>query len=633
MKKVAVLGNPNTGKSSIFNLLTGLRQKTGNFAGVTVDTKMGQLKYQGQDFQIIDFPGTYSVYPRSNEEKVVFNILKDQAHPQFPDILLVVVDSSNLERNMLLLDQLYDMNLPTVVVLNMGDIMRKKGYSLEVSQLVKHYPQVEVVDVNARVGLGKNRILEALVKKSSGSNQTGQALEANEDLAWQKRDVEQRRNKIRDLVPEILHHDSKNSYRQKADRILLHPIFGYVAFLLCLFLIFQSVFTLAEYPMNWIESFFSWMSGSLSSLLPEGLTTELLCDGIIPGLGGIAVFIPQIALLFLFLGVLEETGYLSRVIFLMDRLVRPLGLNGRSVVPLISSWACAVPGIMATRMISNWKERMITILVAPLMSCSARIPVYTVLIALVIPDKMVFGFLHLQGLVLFALYFLGLLSALLIALVLKWFMKNKDRSFLLLELPHYHMPRWQNVWATVFLKTKGFVLDAGKIILAISIVLWFAATFGPDGHVRQQTVIENNTEVVQPGIEHSFIGIFGKAIEPAIRPLGYDWKVGIALISSFAAREVFVGTLATIYSVEDPEENEATLLEKMHRQTFPDGTPVFTLGSGISLMVFYVYALQCMATVAIVKRETKSWTWAIGQMVGMGLLAYLLAFCTFQFIV
>lgn len=632
MKKVAVLGNPNTGKSSVFNLLTGLRQKTGNFAGVTVDTKMGHLHHDDEEYQIIDFPGTYSVYPRSNEEKVVFDILKDAKHQLFPDLLLVVIDSSNLERNMLLLDQLYDMQLPTVVVLNMGDIMRKKGYTIHSAALLQHYPGIQIVEVNARVGFGKDRILAALKNQRENDPLKGKALPSNEYLMLQKEEVQNRREKIKNIVPSILQRDETNHYRQKADRFLLHPIFGYVAFLICLFLIFQSVFTLAEYPMNWIESSFSWASGSLSSLLPEGIASELLCDGIIPGLGGIAVFIPQIALLFLFLGILEETGYLSRVIFLMDKLVRPLGLNGRSVVPLISSWACAIPGIMATRMISNWKERMITILVAPLMSCSARIPVFTVLIALVIPDKMLFGFLHLQGLVLFALYLLGVVSALLIALVLKWFMKNKDKSFLLLELPHYHLPRWQNVWATVYLKTKGFVMDAGKIILAISVVLWFAATFGPNGHVHEETIVDGQNVVVEQGIENSFIGIVGKALEPVIKPLGYDWKVGIALISSFAAREVFVGTLATIYSVEDPEENEATLLERMHRQTFSDGTPVFTLASGVSLMVFYVYALQCMATVAIVKRETKSWAWAIGQMVGMGLLAYILAFLTFHLI-
>lgn len=630
MKKVAVLGNPNTGKSSIFNLLTGLRQKTGNFAGVTVDTKTGQLHTPDGDYQIIDFPGTYSVYPRSNEEKVVFTILKDKNHPAFPEILLIVIDSSNLERNMLLLDQLYDMHLPLVLVLNMGDVMRKKGQRLNTSELLKLYPNVDIVEVNGRVGLGKNRILEALQRQSAKSNENVQALSFDLDLEEQKQDVQRRRERIKRAIPDILIKETEQNYRQKADRILLHPVLGYLAFLVCLFVIFQSVFSLAEYPMNWIESAFAWMSGTLSDLLPAGIATELLTDGIIPGLGGIAVFLPQIALLFLFLGILEETGYLSRVIFLMDKLVRPLGLNGRSVVPLISSWACAVPGIMATRMISNWKERMITILVAPLMSCSARIPVYTVLIALVIPDKMLFGFLHLQGLVLFALYLLGLVSALLIALVLKWFMKNKDRSFLLLELPHYHFPHWQNVWSTVYLKTKGFVVDAGKIILAISIVLWFAATFGPNGHVHNETIVDGKSVAVEQGIEESFIGIFGKTIEPVIRPLGYDWKVGIALISSFAAREVFVGTLATIYAVENPEENEATLLEKMHRQTFSDGSPVFTLSSGISLMVFYVYALQCMATVAIVKRETKSWAWALGQMVGMGLLAYVLAFITFQ---
>lgn len=631
MKKIAVLGNPNTGKSSVFNMLTGLKQKTGNFAGVTIDLKYGYAN----DFQIIDFPGTYSIYPRSHEEGVVFETLKSSSSPNFPDGLMVILDASNLERNLLLFDQLYDLNLPILLVLNMSDKAKKHNISIQLQGLQQSYPEAKIVEVNGRIGLGKDRIFEALQNLPQRTSEL--AFPFFETQEEQKKDVQARRAKIAEQVTEILvkEEDTNRRWSILADKILLHPIFGYIFFLLVLFLVFQSVFSLAAYPMDWIDQSFAALSDSLNTHLPPGLATDLLTQGLLAGISGVVVFVPQIALLFLFIGILEETGYLTRVIFLMDRLVRPLGLNGRSVVPLISSWACAVPGIMAARMITNWKERMITILVAPLMSCSARIPVYSILIALIIPNEKIFGFVKLQGLVMLGLYVLGLVSALGIAFLLNHFIKNRDRSFLLLELPSYHLPRWKNVGTVVYDKTKTFVLDAGKIILALSVVLWFGTSFGPKGHVAKMTttelnmVDENETEANAKRLESSYIGMFGRAIEPVIRPLGYDWQIGIALITSFAAREVFVGTLATIYSVENTEEN-GTLIQKMKGQTLDNGTAVYSFATGFSLLIFYVYALQCMATVAVVKKETKSWYWAIGQLIVLGGLAYFLAFLTFQ---
>jgi ferrous iron transport protein B len=647
--KIALLGNPNTGKSTVFNLLTGLRQHVGNFPGVTVDKKVGEFIFNDQKHIITDFPGTYSVYPRSKDEEVVYKVLSDPTHIDYPDLAVVVVDASNLERNLLLFTQIYDLKIPSILVLNMSDIANRRGKKIDIELLKQEFPGIEIVETSARVKLGVEKLRETIstfqiYPQSSLFMKDFQLLKMD-DLENQSIEVENRFTKIKSLLSSVVVEKevTKDSKSNRLDRILVHPILGYLIFTLVLFVLFQFIYVFAALPMDLIDGSFSTFSGWLQDNLPSGLFFDLISQGIIPGIGGVVVFVPQIALLFFFLSILEESGYLARVVFIMDRLMRPLGLNGKSVVPLLSSVACAIPGIMAARTISSWKERLITILVAPLMSCSARIPVYTLLIALVIPSKMIFGFINLQGLILFALYALGLVSALLVSIVMNFFIKTKEKSFLLLEMPSYKMPRWGNIGLNVFEKVKIFVLQAGKVILAISILLWALATFGPNDRMERSVLKLKNEvsfqelskedqdhKIASEKLANSYIGIMGKSMEPIIRPLGYDWKIGISLITSFAAREVFVGSLATIYAVHDDGEENKSLMNRLRDEKRDDGTKVYSLATGISLMVFYVYAMQCMATLAVVKRETKSWKWPIFQMAFMGVLAYLGAFIAFN---
>ncbi|HLP55268.1 MAG TPA: ferrous iron transport protein B [Fluviicola sp.] len=650
MKKVGLFGNPNTGKSSLFNRLTGLKQRVGNFPGVTVDKQLGKLKFGHETVQIIDFPGTYSIYPRSADEQVVYKVISNPNHADYPDLALVVVDASNLERNLLLFSQIYDLGVPTVLVLNLTDVASKNGLVINIDQLQSHFPNTTIIRSNARVGLGMNEIHAAISQlgntgKSPKSNSV--PLIAMDDPAAQSTDTTARFERIKRIVADVVTKKENPASRQfssRLDRWLVHPVLGYVIFFTLLLVIFQTVFSLAAYPMDWIDMAFANLSEWTAAAIPEGLFSRLLTEAIIPGIGGVLIFIPQIGLLFLLISILEETGYMARVVFIMDKLMRPFGLNGKSVVPLISSAACAIPGVMATRTIQSWNERLTTILVAPLMSCSARIPVYTLLIALVIPDQKIWGFLNLQGLVLFGMYALGLVMALLVALVIKqFFRKRAELSVFLLELPAYKAPRWANVGLEVFQKVKLFVLDAGKIILAISIVLWALASFGPGDNMEKAAaaieapadkneinVTAYEDRVAAAKLEHSYMGILGKTIEPVIRPLGYDWKMGISLLTSFAAREVFVGSLATIYSVHQEDDDPKPLIDRLRSEKYPDGKPVYTLASGVSLLVFYAFAMQCMATLAVVKRETKSWKWPLIQLGYMGVLAYLGAFIAYQ---
>ena len=642
--KIALLGNPNTGKSSVFNLLTGMRQKIGNFPGVTVEKKSGNYSDGKKSIEIIDFPGTYSLNPRSVDEEVVSKVLNDPSNTDYPDLIMAVIDASRIENNLFLFTQLYDLGLPMVLVLNMWDLAKKEGIQIDLNKLQECFPDITIIHTNARVGIGKDRIVDTINnhKKRADtsfikSDEAPQKTEEN----YERKIAALRKKKIQEITPKFVEKE-RTKKTSKLDLLFVHPVWVYLFFLLLLMVIFQFIFTFASYPMDWIESGFLSLSEFTANTLPSGAVNDLVSQGIVPGIGGVFIFIPQIALLFFFIAILEETGYLSRVVFIMDRIMRPLGLNGKSIVPLMSSLSCAIPGVMSTRTISNWKERLITILIAPLMSCSARIPVYTLLIALVIPEGHVFGFINIQGLVLFGLYLLGILGALLTAFVLKLLIQNKSKGFLLLEIPNLKAPVWRNVGFTVLEKIKIFVFDAGKIILAISIILWFMASYGPGNEIEKssQELIKSEAYKVSNSdeqqslkssvmLENSYIGHLGKFIEPVIEPLGYDWKIGISLISSFAAREVFVGSLSTIYAVHDEREEKQNLRETMKNEKRADGTPTYNMASGISLMVFYVFAMQCMSTLAVVKRETQSWKWPIIQLIFMGLMAYSLSYLSF----
>lgn len=677
-KTIALIGNPNSGKTSLFNQLTGMNQKVGNFPGVTVDKKTGYTTLNNREkVKVIDLPGTYSIYAKSSDEQVVTDILIDPENKNYPDVLVVIADASNLKRNLLLLSQTIDLGIPTVLALNMVDVADRMGRGVVRRTLEKEY-QIPVVKVNARRGEGIYELktvmsqslhlsermfldVSELVGSDLSSKINGDSLtpylklhqliadkqiSEAEVQSIQTKDTTLRYGKIKRIVEKSqqpVNHKGLKIYTDRIDKILTHKFWGYLIFLSILFLIFQAIFSWASLPMDYIDSNITRFSYWLGTILPTGVFTNLLKDGIVPGIGGVLIFIPQIAILFAFIAMLEESGYMARVVFLMDKIMRGVGLNGKSVVPLISGTACAIPAIMATRNIENVKERLITIFVTPLISCSARLPVYTILIALVIPEQYIFGFINIQGLVLLALYMLSFFSALFSAWLLKRIIKTKDRSFLIMELPIYKLPRWKNVGLSILEKVRTFSWVAGRIIVAISIVLWVLASNGPARQMNmaekqvlksfngaQYSEKEYNTRLSSYKLEHSYAAILGKTLEPVIKPLGFDWKIGIALITSFAAREVFVGTMATLYSVQSTDDEKASLKAKMKDEVNPEtGQPVFTLPVGLSLMVFYVFAMQCMSTLAITYRETKSWKWPVLQTIYMSGLAYIVSWAVF----
>ena len=693
--KIALIGNPNTGKTSLFNQLTGLTQKVGNYPGVTVDKKQGSCKLSAtQNAVITDLPGTYSINPTSVDESIVLKTLLKKDIKESPDVILVVADVENLKRNLLLFSQIKDLEIPTVLAINMVDQMNRKGISIDLTAL-KEELNTEVVLISARKNRGIEAVKAAIIKCHVAAKATPmcdnkkidpayfeelKAINPNytlyelwlmvtqknfpEEISKQEKEKLLSFNKDVSKLKKYQHKETiyryqeinkilKNTYlvdkskakdlRAKLDKVFTHRIFGYFIFLLVLLLIFQSIFDWSSLPMDLIDTTFAELSDFARSNLPTGVLSDLIVEGIIPGIGGVIIFIPQIAILFLFIAVLEETGYMSRVVFLMDKIMRRFGMNGKSIIPLISGTACAIPAIMATRTISSWKERLITILVVPFTTCSARLPVYAILISLIIPDTKIFGFYNLQAFTLLMLYALGFGTAILAAYILQKTLKIKSNSFFVVEMPNYKLPSVKNVLFDVLEKTKAFVLGAGKIILALSVVLWFLASNGPESYKNaEQNTIEKvanqnlGTDELQQKIaavklENSYIGIMGKSIEPAIRPLGYDWKIGIALITSFAAREVFVGTLATIYSVGSDDENTTTIKEKMRSEINPaTGKKIFNFPAGMSLLVFYAFAMQCMATLAIVKRETKTWKWPLIQLFGMTGLAYVCSLIVFQ---
>lgn len=694
--KIALVGNPNSGKSSMFNHLTGLNQKIGNFPGVTVEKRSGFTPMQdGSTVEIIDLPGIYSLYPRSLDERIVSEILLDHASPLCPDKIVVIVDATNLKRSLLLLTQIIDLGLPTVLALNMMDLVTKAGISYDL-QVLSRELGVPVVPINARKGTGLDELKNVLVKpielpaknifsiyndvrepvkivrekfQLDNNYEAYQFLQQPGSLKFLNKEDQifidevskqhnffpgkfqgaetiQRYTFIQILLDQATLKTAELSwkkYTSRLDSILTHRILGYVIFLAILFLIFQSIFAWATVPMDFIDGAFADISNYLSKVFPDGVLTRLITEGIIPGIGGIVIFVPQIAILFAFIAILEESGYMARVVFLMDKIMRKFGLSGKSVVPLMSGVACAIPAIMATRTIDNWKERTITIFVTPLMSCSARLPVFTILIALVVPDTLVLGTFNLQGLALMGMYLLGFSAAMLTALIMKYLVRVKERSYLLMELPAYRWPKWSNVGYTIIERTKAFVLEAGKVILAISIVLWVLASYGPGEKLEnaRETVLSQSTNLrlTEEGLENriaayklenSYAGIIGKAVEPVIKPLGFDWKIGIALITSFAAREVFVGTMATIYSI-GTNDDQTTIKNRMREEVNPEtGGPRFTPAVAFSLLIFYTFAMQCMSTLAIVYRETNGWKWPLIQLVYMSALAYISSFIVFQ---
>lgn len=693
---VALIGNPNTGKTSVFNSLTGLNQKVGNYPGITVEKKEGICKLpRGVKAHIIDLPGTYSLNASSLDENVVIELLLNKNDKDFPDVAVVVSDVENLKRNLLLFTQIKDLEIPTILVINMSDRMKYKGISLDIPYLEEQL-KTKIALVSTRKNQGIDNLKELIFNYKDLS--TTPCLNASEidkdyfdnlqkafpnqllyklwlvitqDVNFGKTDrneidaVADFKTKTKADLKRLQQKETIKRYqfinntlkkgqtidlstakdlRIRLDRILTHKVWGYAIFLVILFTIFQAIYDWSAVPMDFIDSTFASLSEWTKDSLPAGTFTNLLSEGIIPGLGGIVIFIPQIAFLFLFISILEESGYMSRVVFLMDRGMRRFGLSGKSVVPLISGTACAIPAIMATRNIESWKERLITILVTPFTTCSARLPVYLIIISLVIPEGRFLG-LGYQALTLMLLYLIGFGAALVSVMILNKILKIKSKSFFVVEMPNYKLPLMKNVALTVVEKTKSFVFGAGKIILAISIVLWFLASYGPGEQFNNAEEIvtekfasqnltqeELDNEIASQKLEYSFIGLTGRAIEPAIRPLGYDWKIGIAIVSSFAAREVFVGTLATIYSVGSDEEE--TIKNRMAGEVNPIlGGPLFNFASGISLLLFYAFAMQCMSTLAIVKRETNSWKWPMLQLVLMSGFAYVVALITYQILI
>ena len=601
--KIVLVGNPNCGKSSLFNNLTKLKQKITNVPGTTIENKVGTLTQGKHKIQLIDTPGTYSFNPKSLDEKEAIRVFFEDPSP---DTILYIADASNLKRNLFYFSQLAQHGTPMILALNMIDIADFKGFEIDVERLEKELG-IRVFKINARTGEGVSNLKKALFQDQFVPHFTfGSENDHTHESHY-------------DSITKLLNKTTKIKTKRelttsKIDAFATHPILGYLIFLLVLLFIFQSVFTLASYPMDWIENGFGMLGEYLTETLPDGWVKKLIIHGLLAGIAGVVVFVPQIAILFFFMSLLEDTGYMARVSFIMDKMLRGLGLSGKSVVPLLSGAACAIPAIMSTRNIENWKDRLITIMVTPLMSCSARLPVYTLLISMAIPNTPVLGFVSLQALVMLSMYVLGTVAALVAAIVFKWAIKYTIPSYFIMELPVYHSPRWGNIWVNCWQKSRSFVTEAGKIILIISVVLWFLASYGPT--TDQSFSIQESAT-----LEQSYAGHFGKAIEPSISPIGFDWKIGIALITSFAAREVFVGTMSTIYSVGD-EENFDQLREKMKKDRHKSGEPVYSLAVILSLMVFYAFAMQCMSTLAVVYKETRSWKWPAIQFVYMTALAY-----------
>ena len=670
VKHILLVGNPNVGKSTIFNLLCNKNQKTGNYAGVTVASHQGTYIHQGEEVEIVDLPGSYSIYPTSEDEAIFTKYLIEEQEKYSG--VIYIADALNLKRSLLLFQQIKDLGIPVLVVLNQMDLAEKRGLHID-SKKLETLIGNRILKTNAKANIGIEEIRNAIRNNEFSvsdkaffdipSENLGlvfkisrQINETNFYKVWTLIAADTYLGKLESVKTQLNQEDRKcmvpkrlqvqetiRRYQQidgymsqiiskkpqfkellteKLDKVLVHPILGYLVFALILLMIFQSVFFIAEYPMNWIDGSFAWLSQFTKTHLPEGPINSLLSDGIIPGIGGIVIFAPQIGILLYFLYLLEDSGYMARVIFLMDRFLRPFGLNGKSIVPLVSGTACAIPAIMSTRNIENVKERLITILITPFMTCSARLPVYSIIIALIFSNETIWGIQY-KALALFAMYFLGFVTALISAFILKYFIKNKGKTFLVMDLPAYKMPLWTYDFKLVLGKVWEFITGAGKIILAVSVILWVLSYFGPKD---EKQLFQVQSEVK---LENSYLAKIGRQMEPAIAPLGYDWKMGVGILSSFAAREVFVGTMSTLYSLDD-EAEEQTVIEKMKADVKPNGEKVFNFATGISILIFYAFAMQCISTIAVVYRETKSWKWTAIQLVFMSGLAYFVSMIAYQ---
>lgn len=694
--KVCLVGNPNSGKTTLFNLLTGLNQRVGNYSGVTVDKFSGKININGTAVNLVDLPGTYSLYPKSLDENIVFNTLVDTEDENYPDVVVLVINGTQIRRNMILVTQVIDLQIPCFVAINMIDEAQRNNVQIEKEALEKELG-VPVALISATKNVGIDELKDLIVNEAKPTTREqivveefSETLAAVEDItkdnnlyrnfihltlaeksralsAAQRiqllelrkqhefspnkamaKDINKRYSAINGFAKSLEKQGGNNtvttlSNTQKIDKILTHKWFGLPIAFLVLFVIFQAIFSFAAYPMAWLEGGFAWLGNIVTNILPAGWLRDLIVDGVIAGLSGVLVFIPQIAILFGLLAILEGTGYMARISYMLDRLMKKFGLSGKSVVPMMSGFACAIPAVMATRNVKNRKERLISIMVIPLLSCSARLPVYILLIGMFIPKKPILGFLNLQGLTMMSFYLLGLVLALLIAGLLHRVLKTDQKQFFVMELPRYRFPQWRNVLLTMYQKAKIFTVEAGKIILVISVILWVLASYGPSKkmaaveskydkiELQRELSTEEQQHKSQELLVNSYAGHLGKAIEPVIKPLGYDWKIGIALLTSFAAREVFVGTMATIYSVDADDENPTSLRERMLAETNPEtGEKVYSIATVFSLLVFFAIAMQCMSTLAIVKRETKSWKWPMIQLVYLTVLAYSLSYITYH---